>query len=108
MKTFYGGLFIKKEELAQSGINYPIKLEYYKTTQSEENEKYTNFKYGIEVVKTAYFGINHIKVDKKNVENITDEESKIETILEKLKRNEVTPIGVEYVIADYLNGLNLA
>ena len=108
MKTFYGGLFIKKEELAQAGINYPIKLEYYKTVQSDENEKYTNFKYGVEVVKTAYFGVNHIKVDKKNVDNITDEESKIEKILESLKRNVVTPVGVEYVIADYLNGLNLA
>ena len=108
MKTFYGGLFIKKEELAQAGINYPIKLEYYKTAQAEENERYTNFKYGIEVVKKAYFGVKNIKIDKKNVENITDEESKIETILEKLKRNEVTPIGVEYVISDYLNGLNIA
>ena len=103
MKSFYGGLFIKKEELAKAGINYPIKLEYYKTTQSEE--KYTNFKYGIEVVKTEYFGTNNVKIDKKNIENITDEETKIETILETLKRNLVTPVGVEYVITDYLNAL---
>ena len=31
LKEFYGGIFIDKETLTASGIEYPIKLEYYKT-----------------------------------------------------------------------------
>ena len=30
MKTFFGGMFMNKEELRKEGILYPIKLEYYK------------------------------------------------------------------------------
>ena len=30
MKTFFGGKFIEKEKLTEAGIDYPIKLEYYK------------------------------------------------------------------------------
>ena len=30
MKTFFGGMFMNKENLRKEGILYPIKLEYYK------------------------------------------------------------------------------
>ena len=30
MKTFFGSIFIEKERLQEAGVEYPIKLEYYK------------------------------------------------------------------------------
>ena len=38
MKTFFGGIFIQKEKLMEEGIDYPIKLEYYKY-KCEANNK---------------------------------------------------------------------
>ena len=30
MNIFFGGTFLEKDELKEAGIEYPIKLEYYK------------------------------------------------------------------------------
>lgn len=49
MKTFFGGMFMNKENLRKEGILYPIKLEYYKI----KDLKSKNDIFGIEVVKTA-------------------------------------------------------
>ena len=35
MKSFYGGIFMKKENLEEAGIPYPIKLEYYKIIEEK-------------------------------------------------------------------------
>ena len=50
MKTFYGAAFVTLKELAVANIYHPIKLEYYKICQ-KNNE---NMKYGIEIVKKIY------------------------------------------------------
>ena len=52
MKTFYGGTFINMEQLKESNIYTPIKLEYYKI----KNEKNYKENYGIEIFKTKYKG----------------------------------------------------
>ena len=102
MKSFYGGSFIKREELSEAGIFYPIKLEYYRTWENKDNTLSENiFKYGIEVVKTEYLE-NRVNIETTQVKWITDEENKIDEILELLKENEVTPITVENVIEDYM------
>ena len=36
LKTFFGGVFIKKESLEEAQINHPIKLEYYKRINEDE------------------------------------------------------------------------
>ena len=45
MKTFFGGIFIEASKLKEAGIQYPIKVEYYKL-KDEDNKKY-----GIEIIK---------------------------------------------------------
>lgn len=97
VKTFFDGVFIAKKHLEEAGIKYPIKLEYYKTS-GEENVKN---KYGIEVVKTEYLDGN-VRVESKEIKNITDDLEKEEKILALLRNNEVTPIGVEDVLEDLL------
>lgn len=32
MKNFFGSIFINRDELREAGIEYPIKVEYYKIT----------------------------------------------------------------------------
>ena len=58
MRTFFGGKFIEKEKLIEAGIQYPIKLEYYKKINEDQFIKKENAKFGIAVVKTEYIPNN--------------------------------------------------
>ena len=91
MKTFYGGIFVEKNALEEAGIDYPIKLEYYKTIY--ENE------YGMQIIKTEYIG-KEVKVEKKNINYITNDEKEINNILGLFKQNQVTPLGAMDVLKD--------
>ena len=103
IKKFYGGIFIDKDKLSNEGIDYPIKIEYYKIC---DNTKFNEIvQYGIEIVKTEYKN-DDIIIENKEVRKITNEEKKINNILDKLKVNQVTPIVANYIIEDltYNNG----
>ena len=54
MKTFFGEVFINQDTLKKSGINHPIKLEYYKRINEENFSEVNKAKYGISIVKTEY------------------------------------------------------
>lgn len=102
MKYFFGCTFMSREELANIGVKYPIKLDYYKTKTNEEKIKNENeIKYGIEVIKTSYIE-DKVDVEKRTIPEIIKDEIKIEQILNKLKQNKVTPVSAEYVIEDLL------
>ena len=97
MKTFFDGIFISQKSLEEAGIKYPIKLEYYKLFEEKNIQK----KFGIEIVKTEYIEGN-VKIETKEVKDITSDEQKENEILSLLIKNEVTPIGVEDVLEDLL------
>lgn len=99
MKTFYGGIFIEKQKLEAEGIFHPIKLEYYKSIREDGIMKGENNRFGISVVKTEYLHGN-TKVERKELNNLTNDENKIEEVLRLFKENEVTPISVEDIICD--------
>ena len=99
LKTFYGGTFIDKKLLEEADKNYPIKLEYYKNINEDELVGGKKSKFGISVVKTEYMPEN-TKVETKNIKYLSNDEEKIEKVLEIFKKNQVTPIGVEDVISD--------
>ena len=103
IKKFYGGIFIDKDNLSKEGIDYPIKIEYYKIYDNTSLNKKTQ--YGVEVVKTEYKN-NDIIIENKEIRRITNEEVKINNILDKLKINQVTPVVANYIIEDliYNNG----
>ena len=90
MNIFFGGTFIRKEELEEAGIDYPIKLEYYKIINENELTKKDKSKYGIKVVKT----------EDETIKYLCSSEQKIDEILNILKNNEVTPIAIKDVISD--------
>ena len=91
MRTFYGGLFIEKGKLKEAGINYPVKLEYYKTINGND--------YGIEIIKTEYIKEN-IKIEKKDIKEFTRNEKEANKVLDIFKENEVTPVGAIDVLKD--------
>ena len=99
MKTFFGGAFIEKEKLEEVGINYPIKLEYYKQINEDEMISNDKAKYGISIIKTEYIP-NNLIVETKNIRYITNEEFEINRILNIFKDNQVTLINSEEVISD--------
>ena len=99
MKIFYTSTFIKKEELEETGIKYPIKLEYYKIINEDEIMKGEKARFGIKVIKTEYKSDNP-KTEEKEITYLSNDENKIEEILNLFKENEVTPISVEDIIYD--------
>lgn len=100
MKTFYTSTFIKKEELQEAGITYPIKLEYYKIINEDEIMKGEKARFGIKVVKTEYRD-EKTKIEEKEITYLSNDEKRIEEILNIFKENEVTPISVEEIIYDF-------
>lgn len=93
---------MNREELQNIGVEYPIKLEYYKTQTNEKDVKNVNdIKYGIEVIKTSYIE-EKVDVEKTCIPEIIKDEIKIENILNILKEYKVTPVSAEYIIEDLL------
>ena len=100
MKKFFGGVFIDKKTLEDAGINHPIKLEYYKRINLDEVLKTNKAKYGISIVKTEYEN-EQAKVEESGIKYLTNDERRIDYMLNMLKQHCVTPIGLKDVIYDF-------
>ena len=100
MKTFFGSIFIEKEKLKEAGVEYPIKVEYYKVINEDEFINKDKAKYGINIVKTEYKKDN-TNVEDKTIKYLSNNEQKVDDILKILKENVVTPICVQDVICDF-------
>ena len=101
MKNFFGSIFINRDRLKEAGIDYPIKVEYYKITNEQEKIKQNKLKYGIQIKKTEYK--DKIGVEQSKIEHVSNDENEITKILYLMKNNEVTPIGLEDVILEIKN-----
>ncbi len=104
MKTFYGGTFINKETLDDAGIDYPIKLEYYKQINEDEINEKDKAKYGIVIIQTEYINGN-INTKTKEIKYLTNDEIQEERILNTFKESQVTPINSEEVINDLFKNI---
>ena len=100
MKIFFGSIFIEREKLKEAGINYPIKLEYYKIINEDEIVSTKKAKFGISIEKTENIG-DDTKFEKEMMKNISNDEQTINEILIKLKENEVTPVCMKDIIYDF-------
>ncbi len=99
MKKFYAGVVLEDSELAESKSNR-IELEYYKISKTRKtNFAKVNKTYGIEIVKKEYLG-NKRKKEKNNLCNLTSNEKIANNLLDILKENKVTPIGLEDTVRD--------
>ncbi|MBR0427564.1 MAG: hypothetical protein IJK18_05140 [Clostridia bacterium] len=95
MKTFFDSIFIGGSNEFRD-LDYPIKLEYYKTIKTEENVK---AKYGIEIVVTEFIN-GKVNIESKTIDDIAETSEEIDKIIKILKDNEVTPIGIEDAIVE--------
>ena len=95
MKTFFDSIFIGGSNEFRD-VEYPIKLEYYKTIRTEENVK---AKYGIEIVITEFIN-GKVNIKSKTIDDIAETSEEINKIITILKDNEVTPIGIEDAIVE--------
>lgn len=99
MRIFFGGSFIEKEKLEDAGIDYPIKLEYYKQINEDEIISKGKAKYGISIVKTEYKP-DDTTIETKDIKYITNDEVEENKILDIFTKNQVTIINSEEVIND--------
>jgi len=99
MRIFFSSSFVKKETLNEAGIDHPIKLEYYKIINEDEIIKQEKAKFGINIIKTEYKK-EDTKVEDKTIKYISNDEKRIEEILNIFKENEVTPVSAEEIISD--------
>lgn len=98
MKNFFGSIFISRDKLAEAGINYPIKVEYYKIINEDKQIKPNKLMYGIQIIKTEYK--DKIGVEQDKIEEITNDEKEIDDMLSLVKDNEVTPVGLKEVVPE--------
>ena len=94
MKTFFGGIFIETSKLKEEGIQYPIKVEYYKLQNEKEKT------YGIEIIKKEY-KCKSIEIEKEEIKSLSKDECEIERMLELFEKNEVTPVSAREIIEDF-------
>lgn len=98
LREFYGETVIDNSDDNNFNIEFKIYLSYYKI-QDCLNLNSEAGRYGIQVVKKQNEG-KVTKMETKEYCNIVDSEEKVNNILELLKRNKVTPIGVYDVLED--------
>lgn len=99
-KVYCGNTVLDVRDLKANNIKNRIELEYYKTKKRKSNFlKEDTFSYGIEIVKKEYQE-KIINIEKEQVENISNKESNINLILNKLKQFKVTPITLKDVVED--------
>lgn len=94
-KEFYGEAKLDEEDCLE--LQTPIKLKYYKVKNTKLEEE--GCSYGIEIVKEEG-ELDEKKLEKEEITAIYKSEEKTNEVLEKLKRNKVTPIELKDIIYD--------
>lgn len=97
MRKFYADVVLNKDELKESDSNR-IELEYYKIAKNVKRNQRT---YGIEIIKTEYFNGKKLK-ESENIYNVTTDEGVVDNLLNILRENKVTPIGLDDAVDEIL------
>ena len=71
MKNFYGSIFISRDKLEEAGINYPIKVEYYKITEEEKRKTTNEAIYGVQIIKT---GLEEVIIELEKIQRLAKNE----------------------------------
>ena len=95
-KSFFGRTIIDRSDSEELNEDEKIELEYYETHNlAEKNER----EYGIEIVKKKEKN-EKFNIKSKIINNISNEEQKVNKLLTILMINKVTPISVDDIISD--------
>lgn len=97
-KELFEEVYIKANE----EIAYDIKLTYYLLTDSV-SEEYCDLKvYGVEIDKSGKKPNGRNDCEKKIIGDLFFRKSEAEDFLRKISAGKVTPMGLKYVISDYI------
>ena len=91
-KRFCEGIFFDPKLMIELGVEHPVSLLYYLT--------YENKSYGIEIVKIQYNEDSKMTREVGNIDDISENETEVISIIDKLKENYVTPIVMKDIIED--------
>lgn len=101
-RTYHGGTFLGWDDLQEAKINHRVELEYYQTKNDINNIlNEDDTKYGIEILKKEYEK-DRIYIESNNIKNVCDSSKKVIEIINLLKKNKVTPVGLQDVLDDLL------
>lgn len=95
-ETFYDGIYLEKELHSKNKILENVEVEYYKIKNDDE--------YGFEIIKKENKN-NIINLEIAKVEYFSSDELNRNKMLEKMSRNQVTPISLQYILEDMGNEL---
>lgn len=95
------GIYYGDTLLDENESNNKIMLEYYRVEKTATRSINQKTFYGITIVKKEYKR-DGIEFEKNCIERISTNENKIGNIIETLKKNKVTPIALNDVLADLL------
>lgn len=84
--------FFDPKLMIELGVEHPVSLLYYLT--------YANKSYGIEIVKIQYNEDSKMTREVGNIDDISENETEVISIIDKLKENYVTPIVMKDIIED--------
>lgn len=79
-----------------------IKLTYYLLTDSVREEYCDLMVYGAEIDKEAVFGGGVKETESKIIKNLFFRKQEAEDFLDKLARNQVTPMGLKPAISEHI------
>ena len=106
-RTYHGGTFLGWDDLQEAKINHRVELEYYQTKNDINNIlNEDDTKYGIEILKKEYEK-DRIYIESNNIKNVCDSSKKVIEIINVLKKNKVTPVGLQDVLDDLLMQQNV-
>ena len=102
IKTFYGNAILTENDLKETEITNKIELDYFKVEMPNETQKEDAPKlYGIEIVKKEYLDDQNFVQEKKCINSISQSESYVTELLDKVKNFKVTPVALQYVVEDF-------
>ena len=99
--VYYGATILDETDLVESANDNKILLEYYGNKKHSIDKIKLKTFYGITIVKKEY-GKDEIRCEKNSISKISTNENKIRDIIETLKINKVTPVGLNDVLTEIL------
>ena len=92
IKKFCGGIFFDPKLMLELEGKYTNSILYYLIK--------TGNKYGIEITKIQFNENSKISIEEGRIEDISEDEELVLSIIDKLKENYVTPIAMNNIIED--------
>ena len=92
IKKFCGGIFFDPKLMLELEEKYTNSILYYLIK--------TGNKYGIEITKIQFNENSKISIEEGRIEDISEDEELVLSIIDKLKENYVTPIAMNNIIED--------